>query len=294
MVRLLNSRSCRKQSKTQKWRSSVSPARHNRTARRRFEPSLHPSLRRNPFRFGAIRLVKGAFCVPASDRVASRRSAQQQRRLPNEHHRSPASPTGGRSEGGGRSHRDSHELYRRQQFCAMDGAAAAAAAAAPDGAGGAGGNTPLFVYGTLMNEKVLLALLDRVPITRKARLAGYHRYRIKGQVFPAIRPREGGSVEGLFMTGLDAREKLIFDLFEDEDYHKVDVDVKVEGLEDSGSRTATCYVWNASAEDQLYGTWEPSTHFAADGPVPAYVSMVERFAKEIQEEGLLDEAPTAL
>lgn len=54
----------------------------------------------------------------------------------------------------------------------------------------------------------MFALLDRVPSTKKACLSGYHRYRIRDHVFPAIRPREGGSVEGLLMTGLDAREKV--------------------------------------------------------------------------------------
>lgn len=49
---------------------------------------------------------------------------------------------------------------------------------------------------------------------------------------------------------------------------------------------------NASAEDQLYGTWEPSVHFTESGPVPDYVSMVQRFAKEIEEEGLLDHTAT--
>ncbi|CAB1110254.1 unnamed protein product [Ectocarpus sp. CCAP 1310/34] len=171
--------------------------------------------------------------------------------------------------------------------------AAAASAASPSAADGHGEDTPLFVYGTLMNEKVLFALLKRVPSTRKANLSGYHRFRIKDHVFPAIRPREGGGVEGLLMTGLDAREKLIFDLFEDEDYHKVDVQVKVEACEDA-TQTATCYVWNASAEDQLYETWEPTRHFTEDGPVPDYVAMVERFSKEIQEEGLLENTSTAV
>lgn len=38
--------------------------------------------------------------------------------------------------------------------------------------------------------------------------------------------------------------QMIFDWFEDDDYHKVDVEVKVEALEDDDDkRTATCYVW---------------------------------------------------
>ncbi|CAM9777592.1 unnamed protein product [Laminaria digitata] len=167
------------------------------------------------------------------------------------------------------------------------GAAAAEVDVAGDGgAAGCENGTPLFVYGTLMNDKVLFALLDRNPPTQEARLSGYHRYQIKDHVFPAIRPKEGSSVTGLFMEGLNARERLIFDLFEDDDYHKVDVEVKVDGLE--GTKTATSYVWNASAEDQLYGTWEPATHFADNGPVPDYVAMVQRFARDIEAEGLLD------
>lgn len=63
-------------------------------------------------------------------------------------------------------------------------------------------------YTCVLAEQVLFALLERVPSTRKASLSGYHRFRIKDHVFPAIRPREGGSVEGLLMTGLDAREKV--------------------------------------------------------------------------------------
>lgn len=35
--------------------------------------------------------------------------------------------------------------------------------------------------------------------------------------------------------------KLIFDLFEDDDYHKVDVEVKLEGVD--GTQVATSYVW---------------------------------------------------
>jgi len=56
------------------------------------------------------------------------------------------------------------------------------------------------------------------------------------------------------------------------------------------SRIPVLFDRNASAEDQLYGTWEPSVHFTENGPVPDYVSMVQRFAKEIEEEGLLDHA----
>ena len=44
----------------------------------------------------------------------------------------------------------------------------------------------------------------------------------------------------------------------------------------------------ASAEDQLFGTWEPTTHFAENGPVPDYVDMAQWFAEHMEEGGLLD------
>lgn len=60
----------------------------------------------------------------------------------------------------------------------------------------------------IVSVQVLFALLARVPPTQEACLSGYHRYRIKDHVFPAIRPCEGSSVRGLIMPGLDAREKV--------------------------------------------------------------------------------------
>lgn len=56
--------------------------------------------------------------------------------------------------------------------------------------------------------QVVHALLGRVPPMERASLVGYHRYRIKDHMFPAIRPKEGATVKGLFMPGLDAREKV--------------------------------------------------------------------------------------
>ncbi len=45
-----------------------------------------------------------------------------------------------------------------------------------------------FVYGTLMADEVVSLLIRRVPKAQPAVLSGYKRYRVKGQVFPAILP----------------------------------------------------------------------------------------------------------
>ncbi|CAM9662340.1 unnamed protein product [Choristocarpus tenellus] len=111
----------------------------------------------------------------------------------------------------------------------------------------------LFVYGSLMQPEVLQVLLGRVPPTNKGILHGYHRYRIKEQVYPAIFPCEGSSVEGLLLPGLSPREQYILDLFEDEDYQKVDVDVRLCTSSESlavttrKEQTATAYVWYVEA-----------------------------------------------
>lgn len=57
-----------------------------------------------------------------------------------------------------------------------------------------------FVYGTLMAPEVLNLLIKRVPPHKPAKLSGFSRYRVKGQVFPAIVPAAPSSqVSGLVM-----------------------------------------------------------------------------------------------
>lgn len=53
-----------------------------------------------------------------------------------------------------------------------------------------------FVYGTLMAEEVLNCLIHRVPTMKPAVLKDFVRYKVKGQVYPAIVPAEGSSVRG--------------------------------------------------------------------------------------------------
>lgn len=52
------------------------------------------------------------------------------------------------------------------------------------------GGGAAFVYGTLMADEVVKLLIKRVPPSRPATLAGYSRFRVKGQVFPAIVPSQ--------------------------------------------------------------------------------------------------------
>jgi gamma-glutamylcyclotransferase (GGCT)/AIG2-like uncharacterized protein YtfP len=54
----------------------------------------------------------------------------------------------------------------------------------------------VFVYGTLLDDRMARGLLGRLPHNRPAKLPGYARYRVKNATFPAITPESGSSVEG--------------------------------------------------------------------------------------------------
>uniref|UniRef100_A0A7N0TWB0 Putative gamma-glutamylcyclotransferase n=1 Tax=Kalanchoe fedtschenkoi TaxID=63787 RepID=A0A7N0TWB0_KALFE len=54
----------------------------------------------------------------------------------------------------------------------------------------------VFVYGSLLADEIVRALLNRVPQSSPAILHNYHRYSIKGRVYPAILPLENKQVTG--------------------------------------------------------------------------------------------------
>jgi gamma-glutamylcyclotransferase (GGCT)/AIG2-like uncharacterized protein YtfP len=118
-------------------------------------------------------------------------------------------------------------------------------------------DAPLFIYGSLMAEEVLRALIERTPTCQPGtitglhrptctsashlapatpppkqraagdragpRRAGFHRYCVAGQPYPAVAPRDDGRVAGLVLRGLSAQEHAVLDWFEDEEYSKVEV-----------------------------------------------------------------------
>ncbi|GMQ02596.1 hypothetical protein CsSME_00048744 [Camellia sinensis var. sinensis] len=56
----------------------------------------------------------------------------------------------------------------------------------------------VFVYGSLLADEVVRVLLKRVPQSSPATLNGFHRFSIKGRVYPAILPVEKKKVIGRF------------------------------------------------------------------------------------------------
>ncbi|KAL8536738.1 hypothetical protein ACS0TY_012063 [Phlomoides rotata] len=60
----------------------------------------------------------------------------------------------------------------------------------------------VFVYGSLLADDVFRALLSRVPPSSPAILPHYHRFSIKGRVYPAIIPAENKEVVGKLLMDI--------------------------------------------------------------------------------------------
>ncbi|KAI3453948.1 hypothetical protein Pfo_010611 [Paulownia fortunei] len=112
----------------------------------------------------------------------------------------------------------------------------------------------VFVYGSLLADDVVRALLSRVPPSSPAILPNYQRFSIKGRVYPAIVPVEDKKVIGKVLLGITPPELHILDTFEDVEYERRIVDVF---LEDSSEKLeAHTYVWENKTDPDLHGEWD--------------------------------------
>ncbi|KAJ6295213.1 hypothetical protein OIU78_023263 [Salix suchowensis] len=112
----------------------------------------------------------------------------------------------------------------------------------------------VFVYGSLLADDVVRALLSRIPQSSSAILNGHHRFSIKGRVYPAILPVENKKVTGKVLQGITDLELYILDEFEDVEYERVTVDVSL--MDSSNKSQAFAYVWSDKNDPNLYGEWD--------------------------------------
>ncbi|KAL3565954.1 hypothetical protein D5086_031369 [Populus alba] len=112
----------------------------------------------------------------------------------------------------------------------------------------------VFVYGSLLADDVVRALLSRIPQSSPAILNGHHRFSIKGRVYPAILPVENKKVTGKVLQGITDLELYILDEFEDVEYERVAVDVSL--MDSSNKSQAFAYVWSDKNDPNLYGEWD--------------------------------------
>ncbi|GAB4854101.1 hypothetical protein Ancab_022684 [Ancistrocladus abbreviatus] len=112
----------------------------------------------------------------------------------------------------------------------------------------------VFVYGSLLADEVVRVLLKRVPVICPAVLNGYHRFSIKGRVYPAIMPMENKKVVGRVLVGVTALELPILDAFEDVEYVRDSVEVQRE--DNLEKLQAYAYVWEDKNDPDVYGDWD--------------------------------------
>lgn len=86
-----------------------------------------------------------------------------------------------------------------------------------------------FVYGTLMFEPIIEALLGRIPENKPFRLHGYRRFRVPEQTYPAILPDPTAFVDGILYFAITFEEKKILDAYERDAYQTEYIDDGKEG-----------------------------------------------------------------
>ncbi|KAF8772149.1 hypothetical protein HU200_006147 [Digitaria exilis] len=105
-----------------------------------------------------------------------------------------------------------------------------------------------------MADEVVRAILNRVPPAAPALLPNYHRFNVKGRVYPGILPVDSKKVAGMVLMGVTDEELQLLDAFEDVEYTRTRVEIS---LNDSSEKMlADTYVWSDAHDSNLYGEWD--------------------------------------
>ena len=113
----------------------------------------------------------------------------------------------------------------------------------------------LFVYGTLLDERILCSITGRRFPRCEAELFGFERLVVHND-YPYIIPNPGAQVQGILLLGIDLPTLAALDRYEEEGhlYHRRQVEVTVAG------RRVTCdtYVGDVEAlKAYSYDTFPP-------------------------------------
>ena len=160
----------------------------------------------------------------------------------------------------------------------------------------------VFVYGSLMCDGVLTALLGRVPEKACCKLVDndYIRLQVKGECFPALSRKSFfpdanfqdtpdqtvpySCVAGVLLLNLTEQEFTMLDYFEDEFYHLTEVDVVLGS--DIGEVVERSVAWTIGEEESKkylsLETWEYERDFINKGEdnLKEYIAM----SNEVREE----------
>lgn len=121
----------------------------------------------------------------------------------------------------------------------------------------------VFTYGSLMYRPVWDRVVSREYAAVAALLRGYARRRIRGEIYPALRPGGAEStVRGVVYLGVTPDDLSALDRFEDEGDAYSRIEVPVE-LADGRTVQAATYLYREAAlvEESL---WEPDRFETSD------------------------------
>lgn len=97
--------------------------------------------------------------------------------------------------------------------------------------------TNTFVYGSLMFDAVWDKLIRRRYRKQWARLDGYTRLRVTGEVYPGLVASDTGSVDGVVIEGVSNDDIFLLDRFEGEYYSRQPVTVVTRNNEPYEAQT---------------------------------------------------------
>ena len=114
----------------------------------------------------------------------------------------------------------------------------------------------LFVYGTLMDAEIMSHVAGGHFFSRSAKLEGYRRRRVRGEVYPAIVPCPDETVSGRVYFSLSPAALERLDQFEGQQYERCPVTVTCA----AGSLPVQAYILAPAYHDRLSSeTWELTT-----------------------------------
>ncbi len=119
----------------------------------------------------------------------------------------------------------------------------------------------LFCYGTLQHPDVMEALVGAKRPSHAARLEGYARSGLRGEIYPGIVPAPGASTSGLVYAQLEREDLEILDVFEGPLYERIAAEVV---LANGARASAWVYAVHARQRDRVTGEAWSFERFCAE------------------------------
>lgn len=131
-----------------------------------------------------------------------------------------------------------------------------------------------FVYGTLLDEDILRAVLNRTVCDTQMQygtIAGYQKFTYPGDTFPILIPSPAHSVEGALLFDLSEQDLLRIDFYEGDEYGYA----KVEAQLNDG--TVINALYNKAADEEIKSDVLWTLDYWQQHEKPQFIGYVERY-----------------